>query len=341
MSVRLFARAREWIRTPLVLACAAPCAAVSAGAQVITRVVLDNDAFNFWQPPAQRADREYSQGTRLDLLHAGDSRLARRLLGGGAQCRPEPMPAPRVRAATRDCRLVSVALQQAIYTPTLSAVRRRPGERPFAGWFGVEAGMLRESTRSMRAFAVALGVTGRPSLAESSQKAVHEFFGFQAPQGWELQLPTEVTMMASYRGAHDLLHLGHPHAGGLQLVAAPVWAVRAGTLVTDASGGVQVALGIRPPLPWRETGRDLAGGWGMYVAAGATQSIVARNLFLDGSTFGPSERVPRHVTVGTTELAIGVRGPRAVMEWRVHSRGREYAGQPMAHAYSTLALTVH
>ena len=301
-------------------------------AQLVMRVDLDNDAFNFWQPPARRADREYTQGTRIGLLWPSDTRIARRLLGARQQC---------AEGDAFDCRLFSVALQQLIYTPTLRVVRRVPGERPFAGWLGVESGVRREHPRGLTAFSLALGVTGRPSGAESAQKAVHGFFGFAKPQGWESQLPTEVTITAAYRGARNLARVRTPGTTPLELVVTPVWEARAGTLVTDATGGLQVALGLRPPLPWRVTAREVAGQWGMYVVAGASGSVIGRNLFLDGTTFGTSARVPRDRLNGTTELGVGVRGPRGLLEWRVHSQGREYDGQPLAHAYSTFAFTLH
>jgi lipid A 3-O-deacylase len=307
-------------------------AASTSTAQVVTRVDLDNDAFNFWQPPARRADREYTQGTRVGVLWATGTALARRLLGATQQC---------ADGAAFDCRLLSLAIQQSIYTPTLSKLRRVAGERPFAGWLGLEVGVRRESPRGMTAYTVSVGVTGKPSLAESAQKAVHEFFGFQPPQGWETQLPTEATLTASYRGVRDVVHLTGARGGALQFVMSPVWDVRAGTMATDATGGLQIALGVRPPGPWRLAARDASVGWGMYLVAGATESVVGRNLFLDGTTFSGSPRVTRNRFNGATEIGVGVRGPRGVVEWRVHSQGREYAGQPLAHAYSTFAFTVH
>lgn len=311
--------------------CGALLATLVAGgaqAQVITRVELDNDAFNFWQPPARRADREYTQGTRVGVMWPGHSRLARRLAGAAQACEDGP---------AFDCRFTTVALQQLIYTPTLSAVRRVAGERPFAGWLGAEAGVRREHARGMSAFTVTVGVTGPASLAESAQKAVHGFFGFQKPQGWERQLPTEATIMLGYRGARDVVHA---RAGQVHAVLTPGWEVRAGTVFTDATAALQAVIGINPSLPWRHAVRDAARRPGAYLVAGVRESGIVRNVFLDGSTFASSAHVPRHRFNGATELGVGLRGARVAVEWRVHSQGREYAGQPLAHAYSTFAFTL-
>ena len=72
--------------------------------------------------------------------------------------------------------------------------------------------------------------------------------------------------------------------------------------------------------------------------AGAQQTVVAHNLFLDGSTFGASASVEKNRLVAQTDFGVGVRSPIGLLEWQVHSRGREYRLQPRAHAYSTLSF---
>ncbi len=300
-------------------------------AQGLTRVDLDNDSFNFWQPPKVRADREYSQGTRIMLLRVTQSRLAQRLMGGAEQC--------QLRADTHDCRMATFALTQAIYTPMLAERRRLPGERPYAGWLGVEAGLLRERSRGMTAFALELGVTGEASLAEPAQKAVHRLFRFQRPEGWETQLPTEVAFLASWRGAREVLHL-EERRSGLRVQVAPIWTVRAGTVATDATLGAQLTLGLRPPSPWYGATNMSGHRWGLYLRAGAQQTAVAHNLFLDGSTFASSTSVEKRRWVAQTDFGVGVRSPIGSLEWQVHSRGREYRLQPRAHAYSTLSFAI-
>ena len=310
----------------LVIALLLPAA---GAAQVVTRVDLDNDSFNFWQPPRVRADREYSQGTRVTLMRPATSRLVRRLFGGPGEC--------VWSSGVRDCRMVSLALTQAIYTPTIDERRRQPVERPYAGWLGLEVGAQRERQHGMTAYAVGIGVTGAASLAAPAQKAAHRLLGFQQPQGWEAQLPSEVAVLATYRGARDVLHLAQP-GSGLRLLLAPVWTLRAGTVATDATLGGQVTVGLRPPGPWHGATNVYGDRWSLYVRAGAQQTVVAHNLFLDGSTFGASASVEKNRLVAQTDFGVGVRSPIGLLEWQVHSRGREYRLQPRAHAYSTLSF---
>ncbi len=303
--------------------------APGATAQSVTRVDIDNDSFNFWQAPRVRADREYSQGFRLNVLRPTDTPLARRLLGGPNQCADG--------ATTRDCRLLSFAINQAIYTPTLDVRRRAAGERPYAGWLGAEVGVQRERDRALTAFSLALGVTGTPSMAEAAQKAVHRIFGFPTPEGWDAQLPSELAVVATYTGAVDALRL-HDAASGFGVHVAPQWTVRAGTMATDASAGVQLTVGIRPPMPWASSTSGRADRWGVYLRAGAAQSVIGRNLFLDGSTFSTSVRVERNRWVNRTNAGIGARTPVGLIEWQMHSGSREYRSQPTPHAYSTFSF---
>ena len=305
-----------------------PC---HARAQSATQVVLDNDSFNFWQPPNRRADREYTQGTRVSVLLPTSGGLVARLLRGPNLCHPH--------AAARDCRMLSFSVTQGIYTPTLNVQRRLPGERPYAGWLGGEVGAIRERRNGMTAFALELGVTGDASLAAPAQKAIHRLLGFPEPQGWDAQLPSEVAFLASWRGAAELLHLEAPRSG-FRLRAAPLWSVRAGTVATDATVGVQLTLGVNAPPAWQGATNLNGDRWGLFVRTGAQQTVVGRNLFLDGSTFGSSASVRKLRSVAETQAGLGARTPIGMLEWQVHSRAREYQMQPRAHAYSTLSFSL-
>jgi lipid A 3-O-deacylase len=323
-----------WIRVSRS-ACAGALIALSlptAGrAQRATQVDLDNDSFNFWQAPRVRADREYTQGTRVNFLRPTTSHIAQRLLGGPNSCAGG--------AESRDCRMISVAITQSIYTPTLFAPKRRPGERPFAGWLGAEIGLLRERARGLAAFSLGVGVTGAASLAAPAQKAIHRLFGFQRPDGWDTQLPSEVGVLATYRGAVSLIRIDESRSR-LRFALAPLWTVRAGTVATDATLGAQITFGVHAPAPWQGATNVYGDRWGLFVRGGAQQTGVAHNLFLDGSTFASSASVEKRRWVAETQFGIGARSPIGMLEWQVHSRGREYRLQPTAHAYSSLSFSL-
>jgi lipid A 3-O-deacylase len=306
------------------------CASVMH-AQRSTRIDLDNDAFNFWQAPQQRADREYTQGIRATVSWPTDAGFAKRLVGGAVACDPAD--------EAFNCRTMSVALAQEVFTPTLEARRRVAGERPYAGWLGAEFAVQREDARGFHAFSLGVGVVGKASLAEAAQKTAHRLLDFRQPEGWDKQLPSELGGFVRYRGARELLQAAS--ASGLRVAIAPIWEVRAGSIMTDATVNLQLVAGLNPSTPWSAASRSAHGRWGLFGRAGLAQTAVARNLFLDGSTFTDSPRVAKYPFVGTTELGVGIRSPIGAIEWRVHNRQREYHGQPRPHTYSTLSFSLY
>jgi lipid A 3-O-deacylase len=290
-----------------------------------------DDAFNFWQAPQQRADREYTQGIRAAVSWPTDAGFAKRIVGAALSCDPTD--------DAFNCRTMSVALAQEVFTPTLDARRRVAGERPYAGWLGAEFAVQREHARGFRAFSIGVGVVGKASLAEAAQKTAHRLLDFRQPEGWDQQLPSELGGFVTYRGARELLRASA--ASGMQIAIAPIWEVRAGSIMTDATLNLQLVAGLHPSTPWGSTGAGASQRWGVFGRVGAAQTAVARNVFLDGSTFTDSPRVAKYPFVGATELGLGVRSPIGVFEWRIHNRQREYHGQPRAHTYSTLSFSLH
>jgi hypothetical protein len=67
---------------------------------------------------------------------------------------------------------------------------------------------------------------------------------------------------------------------------------------------------------------------------------VARNLFLDGSTFGESVSVERRPFVGQADAGAVVRYGPVSAEFRVTARGREYATADGVHPYSSISVTI-
>lgn len=315
------------MKTVFRLAVLLLAAVMTADAQPIAQVELDNDAFNFWQAPPSRADREYTQGMRVALAVPARRNPLAPLLGGGSVC------------SRSDCLVSLLAVSQAIYTPNLVARSRAAGERPFAGWLALELGARRERPAAIDETTIAVGITGPASLAGSLQRTLHSQFNFRTPQGWEGQLPNELAVTLRYAGARELLRGRQTHRQ-TQLALAPVWAVQLGTRATDAMLGLQSTIGLRPPLPWRPTHTDRNDRWGLYLSAGASGTAVFHNLVLDGTVFRASAAVPKRLLVPEMQFGFGVRGSRGSAEWRVHRLGREYDSQPQPHTYSSFVFTL-
>ena len=285
-------------------------------------VSTDNDYFNFWVPPDSRPDFGYTHGSELSV-HAPTITGVVRWLAP-----------PWLVGSDRDGRAHLVMnLRQEIYTPW-----RRAGDQPYAGWLEVGLGVRCESPRSLRRVQLHLGVTGPPSLAEPTQKWVHRMFGFGEPHDWSKQLPFEPGLILEYESARQPLGSGRPE--GLRWSAGPWWRARLGTVVDDVSGGGQVALGLRPLVPWRASDQRAQTGVSAYLTGAARVDVVVRNEFLDGTLFRASRGVAKYPVVPEAEYGIALGYRRLRVEWRVMRRAKDFRTQPMPHTLSSLVIAL-
>ena len=291
----------------------------SADSQQLSRsasITIDNDYFDFWLPPIRRPDNDYTQGARVSLDVAA-----------------VPKPARRWLCTMRPACGSTLELGQEMYTPDVDAPTPVPGERPYAGWLYASAMAIGADRSSERRIALTLGVTGPPSLAAQTQEAFHHLVrGFRRPLGWDQQLPTELAFAA--RAVQSWYIMPFPD---LQRVSfEPSVDASLGTLRTSVLVGTKAALSIGPSHPWLDIPRKPALGFTIF--GGVYGEAVARDLFLDGSTYRSSVRVSRTPFVGELQLGAALRGRRLAVEYRATTRSREYHTGPPNHAYGSITL---
>ena len=328
-SVRTRTRSRRVVITALVAAL--PLVAPPAAAQLReVRLVLDNDAYDFWIPVDARPDEDYTNGVDLSVELAGAPLWGRLLARRAPRC---------AAAAPADsaCTATTVAFGQKIFTPEIDGEMPIAGQRPYAGWLYASATASVQSARRMRGVGVEVGVTGRASLAETVHTAWHRIAGFIPPEGWRNQLGFEPAFRVSYDERMLLAEVRS--AGGVRVATlAPAWGVDAGTVHVGAHAGVEARAGWAVPHPWSAAADRGAGPASVYAIARVRQNAVARDLFLDGSTFRRSVRVDRRPLVWERELGGGARYRGFTGEYRVLTRGREYQTQSGPHAWGTFEL---
>ena len=281
-------------------------------------VTAENDHFNFWQPPQQRSDDNYSQGVRLGWDVVGAPSVARRVICGRS-----------VSCAS------TLEFGQEMYTPTLDAATPIPGQRPYAGWLYVRGGVVAATARTHRAVDATFGVTGRASLAGQIQEIAHSFYPrFHQPLGWSHQLPSEPDFAVQFRQSW---YLGSSGAGAHWADVVPEAYATIGTLRTALGGGGQLRIGFDVDHPWLvdAPARPLA----VFLFLGARGEAVGRDLFLDGSTFHRSGSVPRVPFISDWERGVDFRLWRLGAEYRAITQGREYRPGPGTHTYSGITVT--
>ena len=193
-------------------------------------LVFENDLF-------YDTDRNYTNGVRASWLSGPDRTPAWALRA--ARWFPLFPDGGTVRT--------SYAVGQNMYTPEDIALRDPPlDDRPYAGWLYGSIGLIAETGQRLDQLELSLGVVGSASLAEQTQKFIHEITDSQEPRGWDTQLENEpgvvLTYQRSWRGfvSESVSGFGFdatPHAGGAL-----------GNVFTYANAGLMLRFGQRLPL---------------------------------------------------------------------------------------------
>lgn len=282
------------------------------------RVTAENDYLDFWRPPDRRPDDNYTQGARVAAdLAAAPAVVQRRFCGQRRSCG------------------TTLELGQDMYTPTEDAVRSLPGQRPYAGWLYVRGASIAVTQHDRRSAEIILGVTGPASFAGQAQEAFHHLVhGFRRPLGWSNQLPTELDGALRAEDARYIAPSGAAHQW-VDLVPAAHLTV--GTLRTAVGASARARVGIGLTHPWLADPERR--WWEAYLFVGGQTEAVARDLFLDGSTFHRSVHVSREPVVGAWERGVGVRLWRLGLEYRAVSQGREYRTGPAVHPFGGITLS--
>jgi hypothetical protein len=311
---------------------ALPVPALAAEEAGTLSLIFENDLF-------YDTDRNYTNGVRAAWLSG-----------------PESTPDWLLRAARwfplfpkGGTVRTSYALGQNMYTPENIELENPPGDdRPYAGWLYGSAGVIAETGRRLDQLELSLGVVGPASLAEQTQKRVHEITGSPKPRGWDTQLENEpafvLTYQRSWRGfvsdtvsgfAFDVT----PHAGGAL-----------GNVFTYANGGLTLRVGRRLPVDYGppRIQPSLPGsgffvpqerlGW--YLFAGVDGRAVARNIFLDGNTFRDSRSVDKEPLVGDLQFGAALTWRNLRLSYTHVLRTREFETQDDTDDFGALSLSV-
>ncbi len=271
-------------------------------------VYLENDAF-------AGTDRYYTSGGMLswsspNLEKYADSPYASPFL-------PLIDLLPYIHETEYQKNLV-FALGQNIYTPDNTEASGLIGnDRPYAGWLYTGFGVVWKNQRVRNSLMLNIGVVGSWSYAQEAQRYVHDARGFDNPNGWDNQLHNELGVTLAYERTWRVPHIARrsgfdwefmPHAGAV-----------AGNVHTYANLGGELRAGLNLPDdfgtgvigPSSSTSTPVDGSmgasrsWfplGMYVFARMDGRAVARNVFLDGNTFGNSPSVGHNPFVADLTL---------------------------------------
>ena len=209
---------------------------------------------------------------------------------------------------------ISFNLSQSIFTPKNTQISPPdPQDRPYAGWLRGDVQLLTDKDNSRSVMGIGIGVVGSASLGRQVQNGFHDIIGDTENKGWSSQLPNEPTLQLMVGRTY---RLPIARVAGLETDALPAVTLNVGNALDYAEGGVMLRLGqgldsdygtprIQPGFSGGDAytpTRPVA--W--YVFGGLNGRAVARNLFLDGSSFQDSPSVGHRGLVGEAELGAAI-----------------------------------
>lgn len=309
-----------------------------------------------------RTDRDYTSGIQFSIKRSNDRRGAFAARITSAMCG---------WMGCADNKLLSTQfnLGQLIYTPyDITRSEPQAHDRPWAGLLYYEQAyaFLSSDQRTLTTLIGQVGVTGRLSLAEPSQKLFHRIRDRPRPEGWDNQLGGTLGLLASAerRTAFDAMSgsLGHD----VMLNTATYWRISAGNIQTYAAAGMAIVIGkdlppVSPPPPGignkivSDEARRAAGStsclapWLQCTAFGSVEGrMMAYNIFLDGRALRDDPDVKRRKFVH--DLVAGTRfdfpntrtanhGPWFI-QFKITRRSREFRSSIPVPRHRVAALTI-
>lgn len=308
-------------------------------------IYFENDLF-------AGTDRYYTNGSKIswsstDLAKFSDTPYASPLL-------PLLNAIPFVNRPDYQKNL-TFSIGQNIYTPDNTETSEPvPGDRPYAGWLYGGFGLVLKNANVRHTFALSIGVVGSYSYAEETQRLIHEARGFDSPKGWDNQLHNELGVVGVYEVAWRWPH--HERRVGLGWDFIPHAGLAVGNVYDYVNLGGEVRVGINLPddfgtagiSPGSTTSTPVEGNQqaqrarsfdlGMYVFARAEGRAVARNIFLDGNTFGSSPSVDRKWLVADLSAGASVNYKNTKLTYALVYRTAEFDTQNGGQIFGSVTV---
>ncbi|WP_269524202.1 lipid A deacylase LpxR family protein [Coraliomargarita parva] len=246
-------------------------------------------------------------------------------------------------------------LSQLMFTPDNDEVDQAPkGERPYAGWLGLETSLHVKDDVSVSSVTLTLGTTGDLSYADDTQKWVHENIS-NSPiyQGWKSQVPAEPTLNLHLDHKQRLSALDFSEDWPLQLDGYTEWGGALGNFRTDAYLGALIRFGYNLPATY-STPRVQVGSYGhelfrqeapdaaplsIISFGGLRGYAVLHDITLDGPLFRDYDgAVDSKPLVGECIFGLGLRYGSAELMFSHTIRTDEFKGQVSNQEFGSVTL---
>ena len=316
---------------------------------------LDNDLF-------AGTDRNYTNGVRLSWISGardpeafGTLQRQLRRLSGDRQS----LSVFQHLSGFDDPREIEYnygfSITQLMYTPKdADAPVSPPDQRPYAGWLGIDFSLHTKDSHALNSAVLALGTTGREALAKEAQDIIHDLRGIEKFEGWDDQIPSELTVNLYFKQRRRLTFL-EGEIGGFSMDGFGEWQLALGNFLVSAQAGAFLRFGWHLPVDFSDprlsvtaytlqpftTPKRPPSTWSLYGVLGTLGTAVARNITLDGPMFRHYDTgVERKPFVGELYAGFGIRYRRVEFGYLHTFRTREFREQYRSfQSFGSLAVT--
>lgn len=191
------------------------------------------------------------------------------------------------------------SLTQLIYKPEDFLSFDQPhGERRYAGWLALGFSLHAQNEHALNSMEFTLGTTGPNAFAKETQNAIHELRDVEKFNGWDNQIPNEITVDLSFIQKHRV-EFDFMEQGSFDMDGIGEWGARLGTFRTSAHLGTTLRAGFHLTSDFSDlrlsenafshSNINLADAkssrWSAYLLGGALARGIAHDATLDGPLF--------------------------------------------------------
>ncbi len=295
-------------------------------------------------------DSNYTNGIKFSLISpnlstdAPDGKLPRKVLGLIHQI-------PFIeKSQPKYTHKVEFAFGQNMFTPAdIGRYDLITDDRPYAGWTYASTSYHRTNGKDntmhfMDTVEMQVGVIGPLSFAKEAQKFIHNLRDLQKPNGWKHQLENEPGIAIAFERKW-LFHPDTLEDFGYSLIINAGGAL--GNVYTYLNTGMELRFGWNVPedfgvsliRPAGSTRLEIGDDFMLYAFGAANGKAVARDIFLDGSTFTDSHNMEKNIFVADLAAGFALNYKRIILTWTQVLRTREFRDQDDNHSFGSIALS--
>ncbi len=309
---------------------------------------LDNDLF-------ANTDKDYTNGARLSYIT--DDRKRSDFTDMEAWLASVQRRAPDVitgfYSPEEPVYNYGVSLTQLMFTPNdFNAFEPPPGEHPYVGWLALGFSLHAKDSNAINSVELSLGLTGKNAFAETTQDFVHSVRDIPKFNGWDSQVPSELTLNLFFTQKRRLFR-DAPSDTLFSIDGFSQWGLALGNYKTAFDFGFIARAGINLPTDVSDPRlgptsyshnifdreKDRVRDCSVYGVVGAKATASSHEISLDGPVFrGFDMGIDKRPFTGETYLGGAIRWRNWEISYVHTFRSREFDEQLNGPQFGSLSL---